>query len=217
MKEYLTEAEAVLREQDSSPRGLSAAEAGRRIERFGPNKLKEEKKDSLLKRFFDQMMDPMILILLAAAVISGITSFYSGESFSDVIIILFVVILNAVLGVAQESKAEAAIEALQEIAAATSKVLRDGEALVVRSEELVPGDVILLEAGDAVPADGRLIETASLKVEEAALTGESVPVLKLVDALYLGQQKDIPLGDRANMVYTSIILSSSNLSKHFAI
>ena len=202
MKEYLTEAAEVLKEQDSNPNGLSEAEAGRRLETAGPNKLKEEEKESLVRKFFGQMTDPMILILLAAAVVSGITSFYSGESFSDVIIILFVVIVNAVLGVAQESKAEAAIAALQEITAATSRVLRDGRVRTVRSEELVLGDVVLLEAGDAVPADGRLIEAASMKVEEAALTGESVPVQKWVDALYLRGEKDIPLGDRVNMVYT---------------
>ena len=202
MKEYLTEAEDVLKEQGSDPNGLSEEEAGRRLETAGPNKLKEEEKESLVRKFFGQMTDPMILILLAAAVVSGITSFYSGESFSDVIIILFVVIVNAVLGVVQESKAEAAIAALQEITAATSRVLRDGRVRTVRSEELVPGDVVLLEAGDAVPADGRLIEAASMKVEEAALTGESVPVQKWVDALYLRGEKDIPLGDRVNMVYT---------------
>lgn len=143
----------------------------------------------------------MIIILIVAAVISGITSFYSNESFADVIIILAVVIINAVLGVYQESKAEKAIEALQEMAAATSKVYRDGRLVTVKSEELVKGDIILLEAGDAVPADGRIIECASMKIEEAALTGESVPVDKTADTLDLGDQKEISLGDRKNMVY----------------
>ena len=136
-----------------------------------------------------------------AAVISGITAVYSGESFADVIIIMIVVIINAVLGVVQESKAEKAIAALQEIAAATSKVLRDGKQITVRSEELVPGDVVILEAGDAVPADGRILESASLKIEEAALTGESVPANKISGALELGDRKDVPLGDRKNMCY----------------
>lgn len=148
-----------------------------------------------------ELKDPMIIILIAAAVISGITSAYSGESAADTVIIMVVVIINAVLGVVQESKAEKAIAALQEIAAATSKVLRDGKQVTVKSEELVPGDVIVLEAGDAVPADARIIECASMKVEEAALTGESVPVNKLIDVLNLGAEKDIPLGDRKNMVY----------------
>ena len=143
----------------------------------------------------------MIIILIVAAVISGITAFYEGESFADVIIIMFVVIINAVLGVVQESKAEAAIAALQEIAAATSKVLRDGKIATLKSEELVPGDVVVLEAGDSVPADGRIIECASMKIEEAALTGESVPVNKIVSILNLEGEKDVPLGDRKNMVY----------------
>ena len=112
-----------------------------------------------------------------------------------------VVIINAVLGVFQESKAEAAIEALQEIAAATSKVLRDGKMVTLKSTDLVPGDIVVLEAGDAVPADGRIIECASMKIEEAALTGESVPVNKMMDLLSLESRKDIPLGDRKNMVY----------------
>ena len=143
----------------------------------------------------------MIIILIVAAAISGVTAFYEGESFTDVIIILAVVIINAVLGVVQESKAEAAIEALQEIAAATSKVLRDGKQVTLKSEELVPGDIVILEAGDAVPADGRIIESASMKIEEAALTGESVPVSKIMDILNLGGEKDVPLGDRKNMMY----------------
>lgn len=143
----------------------------------------------------------MILILIAAAIISGITAFYQGESFADVIIIIGVVIINAVLGVVQEGKAEAAIAALQEIAAASSKVLRDGKIVTLKSEDLVPGDIVVLEAGDAVPADGRIIESASMKIEEAALTGESVPVNKAAELLSLGGQKDIPLGDRKNMVY----------------
>ena len=136
-----------------------------------------------------------------AAVISGITAYYEGESFTDVIIIMAVVIINAVLGVVQESKAEAAIAALQEIAAATSKVVRDGKIVTLKSEEIVPGDIVVLEAGDSVPADGRIIESASMKIEEAALTGESVPVNKIINVLNLGGEKDVPLGDRKNMMY----------------
>ena len=201
MKEYLSSYEDVLREQDSSAEGLSGREAAERLEKYGKNKLKEGKKTPLWKRFLDELADPMIIILIVAAVISGVTAFYEGESFADVIIIMFVVVINAVLGVVQESKAEAAIAALQEIAAATSKVLRDGKMTTLRSEELVPGDVVVLEAGDSVPADGRIIECASMKIEEAALTGESVPVNKIIDVLNLGGQKDVPLGDRKNMVY----------------
>lgn len=202
MKFYCEEVNSVLQEVNSSATGLSTEEATKRLQENGKNKLAEGKKDSLLKRFVDQLMDPMIIILLAAAAISGVLAVVEGESFADVIIILAVVIINAVLGVYQESKAEKAIEALQEMSAATSKVLRDGNIVHIPSEDLVVGDVVLLEAGDAVPADGRLIENASLKIEEAALTGESVPVTKFIDLINLtGEAKDIPLGDRKNMVY----------------
>ena len=202
MKTYCEEKEAVLAELDSSENGLCSAEAQKRLEAHGKNKLKEPAKESLIKRFFGQMADPMIIILLVAAAISGVLAVTQGESFADVIIILAVVVVNAVLGVYQENKAEKAIEALQEMSAATSKVLRDGKLVTIHSEELVPGDVILLEAGDAIPADGRLLTSASLKIEEAALTGESVPVLKFIDAINLvDETKDVTLGDRKNMVY----------------
>ena len=201
MKAYLESCEAVLKAQNTSPEGLTTAEAGHRLAESGPNKLQEGKKKSLIARFLGELADPMIIILIAAAIISGITAVYSGESFADVIIIMAVVIVNAVLGVVQESKAEAAIAALQEMAAATSKVMRDGKMTVLRSEELVPGDIVVLEAGDAVPADGRILTSASLKIEEAALTGESVPVNKFIDILNLEDAKDVPLGDRRNMMY----------------
>ena len=201
MKFYTDSKEAVLRAAATTEQGLSAAEAEARLAKNGKNKLKAAKKDSLLKRFFMQMADPMILILLAAAAVSAVTSIYEGEAPTDVFIILFVVVVNAVLGVYQESKAEKAIEALQEMSAATSKVLRDGEVVQVKSEDLVVGDVVLLEAGDAVPADGRLLESASLKIEEAALTGESVPVNKFIDIIHLRDGAEVPLGDRKNMVY----------------
>ena len=201
MKFYTDERDAVLHEVASTERGLSAAEAEKRLAKNGKNKLKAAKKDSLIKRFFMQMADPMILILLAAAAISAVTAVYEGEAPTDVFIILFVVIVNAVLGVYQESKAEKAIEALQEMSAATSKVLRGGEVVQIKSEDLVVGDVVLLEAGDAVPADGRLLESASIKIEEAALTGESVPVNKFIDIIHLRDGAEVPLGDRKNMVY----------------
>ena len=202
MKEYLSRVEDVLAAQNATAEGLSSADAAARLEKSGPNKLAEGKKTPLIVRFLKELSDPMILVLIAAAVISAITAILEGgESFADVIIILAVVIINSVLGVFQESKAEKAIEALKEITAATSKVYRDGHLSIVRSEELVPGDIMLLEAGDAVPADGRIIESASLKIEEAALTGESVPVNKCVDALKLCGERDVPLGDRKNMMY----------------
>ncbi len=208
MKHYLHTVDEVFSEVSSSAGGLTAAEAQTRLERDGKNKLNEAKKKSTLARFVDQLKDPMIIILIVAAVISAVTGVIEGiqsgagmEFPTDVIIILFVVVLNAVLGVVQESKAEAAIEALQEMAAATSKVIRDGKLCHVKSEELVVGDIIHLEAGDSIPADARIIECAGMQVEEASLTGESVPVNKKVDALAAAENGDVPLGDRKNMVY----------------
>ena len=197
--EYLQSAEEVLCSQGSQRVGLTSQEAAARLEKHGPNRLQEAKKITNLQRFLQQLKDPMLLILMAAAAVSAVTSILSGEKLTEVIIILAVVLLNAVLGVVQESKAEAAIEALQTMTAATSKVLRDGKITVLHSADLVPGDVVLLEAGDAVPADGRLLESASLKIEEAALTGESVPVNKTAEAITA--DGDVPLGDRENMCY----------------
>ena len=197
--EYLQSAEEVLCSQGSQRGGLTSQEAAQRLEKHGPNRLQEAKKITNFQRFLQQLKDPMLLILMAAAAMSAVTSILSGEKLTEVIIILAVVLLNAVLGVVQESKAEAAIEALQTMTAATSKVLRDGKITVLHSADLVPGDVVILEAGDAVPADGRLLESASLKIEEAALTGESVPVNKTAEAI--DAQGDVPLGDRKNMCY----------------
>ena len=202
-KTYTQSVGEVLGELGVGPEGLTAAHAQERLAKYGRNKLKEGKKPTLLQRFLAQLKDPMLIILLVAAGVSALTGMLAGESeWAEVIIILAVVLLNAILGVFQESKAEAAIEALQTMTAATCKVLRDGKMVVLHSDELVPGDVVLLEAGDAVPADGRILENASLKIEEAALTGESVPVNKALDALGLTDgQEDVPLGDRKNMCY----------------
>ena len=204
MKEYLASAEEVLEEQSTSAAsGLTAAEAQSRLASVGPNKLDEEEKTPMWKRFFEQMGDPMVIMLLVAAAISVITGFIQGEpEWADAAIILSVVILNSVLGVIQEAKSEQALEALQEMSAAQSKVIRDGKMVHMASSELVPGDVVLLEAGDSVPADCRVIESASMKIEEAALTGESVPVEKHADAISLAEgTDDVPLGDRKNMCY----------------
>ena len=201
-KTYTQSAQEVLLDLGVDAGGLTTAQAQERLAKFGPNKLKEAEKPTLLQRFLAQLKDPMLIILMVAAAVSAVTNIIAGESLAEVFIILVVVLLNAVLGVFQESKAEAAIEALQTMTAATCKVLRDGKQVILRYDELVPGDVVILEAGDAVPADGRIIENASLKIEEAALTGESVPVNKMIDALYLsGGQDDVPLGDRKNMCY----------------
>ena len=204
MKDYYKlSVDETLNELNAESAGLSSERAAERLAQYGPNKLKEAEKPGFWKRFLTQLKDPMLIILLAAAGVSALTGAIAGESeWAETIIILAVVLLNAVLGVLQESKAEAAIEALQTMTAATCKVLRDGKMAVLHSDELVPGDVVLLEAGDAVPADGRIIESASLKIEEAALTGESVPVNKMLDALGAAQkQEDVPLGDRKNMCY----------------
>ncbi|MCE5343078.1 MAG: cation-translocating P-type ATPase [Eubacteriales bacterium] len=204
MNYYAENHNAVLQALATSKHGLTAAEADARLAQGGKNKLIEGKKTTLLKRFLSQLADPMIIVLLVAAALSGVTSFYAGESFADVFIILFVVVLNAVLGMVQESKAEEAIAALREMTASTSRVWRDGQLTQVKSEDLVMGDVIALEAGDAVPADARILECASMKVEEAALTGESVPVLKTSETL--DNEGEITLGDRKNMLYMGSIV-----------
>ena len=203
MKEYLASAEDVLKEQSTSAdAGLSTAEAQARQAKFGPNKLKEEEKTPLWIRFFQQMADPMVIMLIVAAVISAVTGMIQGESeWADVVIIMAVVIINSALGVIQEAKSEEALAALQEMSAAQSKVIRDGKQISLHSSELVPGDIVLLEAGDAVPADCRVLESASMKIEEAALTGESVPVEKHTDPIALDGADDVPLGDRKNMCY----------------
>ncbi len=213
-REYSLEKEAVLQELETNENGLTSAQAAERLEKYGHNKLKEAEKATWLQKFMEQLKDPMLIILMIAAVVSAATTVidylqlplprdpgHLTEGLVEVGIIVVVVLLNAILGVIQESKAEAAIEALQTMTAATCKVLRDGKMVVLHSDELVPGDVVILEAGDAVPADGRLLESASLKIEEAALTGESVPVNKLIEVLGVESDKDVPLGDRKNMCY----------------
>ncbi len=201
-KYYLTDKENVLKQFCVDREcGLSTEEAELRLEKFGANRLAEGKKTPLIKRILAQIADPMVIILIVAAVISGITSALQNESIADVFVILTVVIINTVLGVVQESKAEKAIEALKKMSAATSKVIRDGMLSVVKSEELVPGDIVVLEAGDAIPADGRLIEAVSLRTEEAALTGESLPINKFDHTVTPRHGDDVPLGDRRNMCY----------------
>ncbi|MDR0949245.1 MAG: calcium-translocating P-type ATPase, PMCA-type [Lachnospiraceae bacterium] len=201
MKEYLQTVDEVIKQMETSKDGLTTQQVLDRASEYGKNRLAEGKKTTLAQRFVKQLIDPMILILLLAAIVSGVTAIYADESLADVIIIMAVVLINAVLGVVQESKAEKAIAALKEMTASVSKVRRDNKQLTVHSEELVPGDIVILEAGDSVPADGRLLECASLKIEEAALTGESLPVTKTTEALQVKQSKDIPLGDRKNMIY----------------
>ncbi|HEY8344991.1 MAG TPA: calcium-translocating P-type ATPase, PMCA-type [Bacillota bacterium] len=179
--------------------GLSKAEVKRRLTEYGENRLQEKKKKTIVQRFFEQFKDVMILILIAAAVISFVVACYEGEGFFEPVLILLIVILNAVMGVVQESKAEKALEALKNLSVPHARVLRDGQEQVVEATNLVPGDIILVEAGDFVPADARIIAASSLKAEESALTGESVPVEKNADAVVAAEA---PLGDRYNMLYS---------------
>lgn len=202
MKDYLLTCEDVLEKLNSSKSGLSQKEAELRILEEGKNKLEEGKQVSLAYKFLKELTNPMTIILIVAAIISAITAAYANESFADVLIIFIVVIINGVLGVYQENKSEKAIKALQDMTALTCKVIRDNKEIIIKSEDVVVGDIVILEAGDAIPADGRIIESASLKIEEAALTGESVSVDKVKDILSLNsEEKDITLGDRENMVY----------------
>ena len=213
-KNYMQSAEEVLQQLETDVSGLSQQQADERLAKYGSNKLKEAEKISAFRRFLNQLKDPMLIILMVAAAVSAATTVidflrlplprdlgHLTEGLVEVGIIVIVVLLNAILGVIQESKAEAAIEALQTMTAATCKVIRDGKQMVLHSDQLVPGDVIVLEAGDAVPADGRLLESASLKIEEAALTGESVPVNKMIEVLGAAETAEVPLGDRKNMCY----------------
>ena len=201
-KAYLVESKEILNELKTDYNGLSEEESEIRLEKEGLNKLDEANKTSLLMKFVKELTNPMIIILIIASIVSGITAAYANESFADVFIIFIVVIINGILGVYQENKSEKAIEALQSMTSSTCKVIRNNKQGTIKSEELVIGDIVLLEAGDIIPADGRIIESASLKIEEAALTGESVAVTKHSQVLQLSkEEKDISLGDRKNMVY----------------
>ena len=196
---YLQSVEDVFKGVQSSPSGLSSKEAAERLEKYGANTLQEGKKKSLLEKFVDQFKDFMILVLLVAAVVSMFA--HSGDPDpTDAIIILAVVLLNAVLGVFQESKAEEAIEALKKMASPVASVLRDGHVEHIKGEDIVVGDVVILEAGDVVPADMRLFEVNTVKIEESALTGESVPVDK---DLEIPSGDEVGIGDRTNMAFSS--------------
>lgn len=189
--------------QTSSTQGLSPDEAARRLSQDGPNEFKKEKKKSVVTKFFEQFKSFMILVLLVAAVISGVVGYLHGEGFTDAIIILVIVIVNAIIGVAQEIKAEKSLEALEKMSAPYSKVVRNGQVETIPSKEIVKGDVVIIETGDLIPADMRLVEAVNLKVEEAALTGESVPENKHTDTI----EGEVPLGDRENMAYSSTLVS----------
>ncbi len=206
MSFYTKPLKEVLSQLGTDPKGLSAKEVESRQEKYGPNELQQAKKKTNLQRFFDQFKDAMILILLAAAAVSFIIACveWQPKEFFEPALILLIVILNAIMGVMQESKAEKALEALKSMSAPHSRVIRDGSEQVIESSGLVPGDIIRLEAGDFIPADARLIKSVNLKCEESALTGESVPSDKDAEAVV---EEKAPLGDRSNMIYTGCSVS----------
>ena len=184
--------------------GLTANKVEIAREKFGFNELKAKKKKSLIVKFLEQFKDFMIIVLIIAAIVSGVVGYMQGEGITDSIIILIVVIVNAIIGVAQESKAEKSLEALQKLSSHSAKVIRDGNLTVVASKELVPGDVVVLETGDFVPADLRIVEEANLKSQEASLTGESVPVEKSTEAI---KEEKVGIGDRTNMLFSSSLIT----------
>ena len=184
--------------------GLTEQDIQKRREKYGLNEIKEEKKTPLLIKFLEQFKDFMIIVLILAAIVSGVVGYAKGEGITDSIIIMIVVIVNAIIGVAQENKAEKSLETLKKMSAYSAKVVRDGKILVIPSRELVPGDIVLLETGDYVPADIRLIEAINLKAQEASLTGESVPSDKCEKVL---TDTDVGIGDRNNMVFSSSLIT----------
>jgi len=188
--------------------GLTNQEVLRRREEFGENKLAAGKKDSLFIKFIKQFNDFMIIILIAAAAVSAVTSYIEGTNdYIDSIIIIFIVVVNAILGLVQENKAEKSLEALKKMSAPTARVKRNGEIIHISSSELVPGDVVIIEAGCYVPADARLIKSYNLKVEESSLTGETIPASKDANLIL---QKDIPTGDMINMIWSSTIVAGGH-------
>ena len=196
--------EEVKEELKVGTQGLSDEQVKEKREFYGLNELQVKKKKSLIVKFLEQFKDFMIIILIIAAVISGAVGYYQGEGITDSIIILIVVIVNAIIGVAQESKAEKSLEALQKLSSHVTKVIRNGKVAVIPSKELVPGDIVILDTGDYVPADLRIIESANLKAQEASLTGESVPVDKNTDVI---NDEKIGLGDRTNMLFSSSLIT----------
>ncbi len=184
--------------------GLKEEQIKEKKEKYGKNELQEKKKKSLFIKFIEQFKDFMIIVLIIAAIISGVVGIAKGEGITDTIIILIVVIVNAIIGVAQENKAEKSLEALKKLSNHAAKVLRNGELTVIPSNELVPGDIVILETGDYVPADLRLFETINLKSQEASLTGESVPVEKNVEVI---QNEEVGIGDRINMLFSSSLIT----------
>ena len=202
MGEYCEYPETIVQQLETNVEtGLTAQQIKERTEKYGKNRLKEKKKKSLMQRFFEQFKDVMIIILIIASIISFVIACIekNPKEFFEPVLILLIVIINAIMGVMQESKAEKALDALKNMSAPHARVIRDGKESIINASDLVPGDIIILEAGDFVPADARLIKSVSLKSEESALTGESVPTEKNATARV---KKNAPIGDRTNMVFS---------------
>ncbi|WP_455258189.1 HAD-IC family P-type ATPase, partial [Peptoniphilus asaccharolyticus] len=199
MEWYNKTSEEVFSELHTSSRGLSTEVAVKKLEEYGRNELKKESKTPFTQKLLAQILDPMIIILMIASVISAVV----GEVV-DAVIIIAIVLINTVLSLYQEGRAEAAIEALQKMSSPKAKIVRDGRQIEIDSTELVPGDYVILETGDIVPSDLRLVESANLKIDESSLTGESVPVEKDSNQTYEGKME---IGDRENIAYSSTIVS----------
>lgn len=198
---YNQPVEEVLQQLEvSSDTGLSAEEVEERLVRYGPNQLESRKQKSLLTMFFEQFKSMMVVILLAAAILSGVIGVMEGEGLIESFVILAILVVNAIIGMVQEKKAQSSLEALNRMSSPHSKVLRGGQVTEITSTEIVPGDIVILDTGDIIPADLRLIEAVNMQVQEAALTGESVPVDKNHDIL---EAKELPLGDRDNMAFST--------------
>ena len=198
----IEEAEKIL--ETNIQNGLTENDVKTKREKYGLNMLKAKKKASLLQRFIEQFKDFSIIVLIIAAIVSGFVGISQGEGMTDTIIILIVVLANAIIGIAQESKAEKSLEALQKLTDHASKVIRNGKIKVIPAKELVPGDIVVLDTGDYIPADLRVTEAVNLKAQESSLTGESVPVEKTTKTI---EKTDVGIGDRTNMLFSSSLVT----------
>ena len=202
---YNQPVDALLQQFDvTSDAGLTDEEVKRRMDTHGPNRLDTTKQKSLLSMFFEQFMSSMVVILFIAAIISGVIGVMHDEGLVESFVILAILIINALIGTVQEMKAQSSLEALNRMSSPHTKVLRGGQVTEVVSTEIVSGDIVLLDTGDIIPADLRLIESVNLKIQESALTGESVPVEKTAVQL---QEKEVPLGDRDNMAFSTSMVT----------
>ena len=191
-------------QKTSLEKGLTTEEVKQRCEKYGANELQAQKKKSTFKKILEQFKDFSIIILIIAAIVSGVVGVAQGEGITDTIVILIVVVVNAIIGVAQENKAEKSLEALQKLSSHATKVIRDGKVDVIPSSNLVPGDIVLIEAGDFISADLRIVESVNLKSQEASLTGESLPVEKMSGVI---DKKEVGIGDRTNMLFSSSLIT----------